>query len=99
MGKNTPLLREIINVLTDHVFDAPLALRTLEEHFQDRLIVNAGDIQTVKAEAKQLRLRVEQEEYPPVLDYIAHLDCRPHDRPTGPRAGGCRGHSCGGEYR
>ena len=65
MGRNTFLLREIINVLTDQVFNAPLALRTLEQHFQDRLIVNVGNTTTIKAAAKQLRL---------VLDYIGQQD-------------------------
>ena len=71
MGRNTPLLREIIEVLADQVFNKEQALHDLEDHFDHRLLVNAGDVQTVALYAEQLRLRVAREECDVVLDYIA----------------------------
>jgi len=71
MGRNTPLLREIINVLADQVFNKEQALHDLERHFSTRLLVDAGNVNTIKSAAKQLRLRVEKEECPLVLDDIA----------------------------
>ena len=67
MGRNTPLLREIINVL--HLPSDALA--HLERHFEHRLILDAGNTQTVGDCALRLRLRVELDERLAVLDYIA----------------------------
>ena len=67
MGRNTSLLKEIVNVLslpTD-------ALDQLEQHFDHRLILDAGNVNTIEAAAQQLRLRVSREECPLVLDYMA----------------------------
>ena len=67
MGRNTQLLEEIINVLSL----SPEHLAQLEHHFNTRLLVDVGDVSSIEAHAKTLRLRVEKEEYPLVLDYIA----------------------------
>jgi len=67
MGRNAPLLSEIIEVLQlPHD-----ALAHLERHFNDRLILDAGNTSTIEAHAKTLRLRVEPDERLAVLDYIA----------------------------
>jgi len=67
MGRNTRLLREIIEVLSlPHD-----ALVHLERHFDHRLILDAGNVDVVAELAAQLRLRVASEECPLVLDYIA----------------------------
>ena len=47
--RNTPVLREIIAVLSAELDDAPNALDRLENHFHDRLIVDAGNVATVSA--------------------------------------------------
>ncbi len=67
MGRNTKLLQEIIEVLSL----SPEHLVHLERHFDHRLILDAGNVHTIEAHAKALRLRVETEECPLVLDYIA----------------------------
>jgi hypothetical protein len=67
MGKNTQILEEIINVL--HL--PPEHLAHLEQHFDHRLILDVGNVDSIATHAKQLRLRVEKEECPLVLDYIA----------------------------
>ena len=67
MGRNTTLLREIVNVLSL----TPEHLAHLERHFNDRLILDVGNVDTVATYAEQLRLRVEKVECPLVLDYIA----------------------------
>jgi hypothetical protein len=71
MGRNTQTLEEIINLLTGQLPDRNTALEQLEQHFSTRLLVDAGDAHTIEAYAKTLRLRVEKEELPLVLDYIA----------------------------
>ena len=71
MGRNTPLLKEIIEVLSDQVFNKETALHDLEQHFSTRLILDAGNVDTIITHAKQLRLRVESHELGAVLDYIA----------------------------
>jgi hypothetical protein len=72
MGRNTHLLREIIEVLADQVFNKDTALRDLDRRFNTRLIIDAGNVDTIQKHAKKLRLRVEKEELPLVLDYIAN---------------------------
>jgi len=67
MGRNTNILGEIVEVLQlPHD-----ALAHLERHFNDRLILDAGNTSTIEAHAKTLRLRVEPDERLAVLDYIA----------------------------
>jgi len=67
MGRNTPLLKEIVNVLSL----PPDALEQLEHHFATRLIFDAGSVDTIEAAAKQLRLSITKDECSMVLDYIA----------------------------
>ena len=67
MGRNTNILGEIIEVLSL----TPEHLARLEGHFDHRLILDAGNTQTVVDCARQLRLRVEADERHAVLDYIA----------------------------
>ena len=67
MGRNNKILEEIVNVL--HLPHD--ALVHLEHHFDRRLILDAGNVDTITTHAKHLRLRVEKEELPLVLDYIA----------------------------
>jgi len=67
MGRNTNILEEIVNVL--HLPHD--ALVHLERHFDHRLIIDAGKVDNIEAHAKTLRLRVEKDERPLVLDYIA----------------------------
>ena len=55
----------------DQLFNKETALRELEEHFCTRLILDAGNVDTIELYAKQLRLRVEKGECGAVLDYIA----------------------------
>ena len=71
MGRNTPTLTEVVNVLADQLFNRDKALVELEEHYRNALLVNAGDVDVVSAFATQLRLRVTSEECQDVLDYIA----------------------------
>jgi hypothetical protein len=67
MGRNTQILEEIVNVLRlSH-----LSLEVLEEHFKQRLLVDAGDVDTIITHAQHLRLRVEKDECGAVLDYLA----------------------------
>ena len=67
MGRNTQILEEIINVLSL----PPDALAQLQHHFNHRLILDAGNVDTIEQAAKKLRLRVTREECSDVLDYIA----------------------------
>jgi len=71
MGRNTPTLTEVVNVLADQLFNRDQALVELEEHYRNALLVNAGDVDVVSAFATQLRLRVASEECGAVLDYMA----------------------------
>ena len=69
MGRNTQILEHIINVLTPP--DKASALAQLEEHFKDRYLVDAGDVQFTASAAEQLRLNITTEECSMVLNYIA----------------------------
>jgi hypothetical protein len=71
MGRNTAILTEIIKVLGDRIVDKEASLIQLEEHFMDRLIVDAGNTETVATFARRLRLRVAPDERQAILDYIA----------------------------
>jgi hypothetical protein len=67
MGRNTRILEEIVNVLSL----TPEHLVHLERHFDHRLILDAGNTETVGDFARRLRLRVAPDERQLVLDYIA----------------------------
>jgi hypothetical protein len=67
MGRNTQILEEILNVLSL----PPEHLVQLEHHFQHRLILDVGNIDTIMAHSSELRLRITGEECLAVLDYIA----------------------------
>ena len=71
MGRNTPILQEIINSLSTELDDPAYALDQLENHFQHRLLVDAGNVAIVGEYAEQLRLRISEDERSTVLDYIA----------------------------
>ncbi len=47
------------------------ALNRLENHFHDRLLVNAGNVFTIGKYAEQLRLQITEDERSIVLDYIS----------------------------
>ena len=70
MGRNTPILQEIITTLETELDDSEHALRQLEDHFHDRLLVDAGNVSTVGTYAEQLRLRITDDERSVLLDYI-----------------------------
>jgi precorrin isomerase len=69
--RNTPILQEIIEVLSTEIDDEPYAIDQLESHFQHRLLVDAGDVALVAALSEQLRLNISTEECSTVLDEIA----------------------------
>ena len=71
MGRNTPILQEIINTLTTELDDPTYALDSLEAHFHDRLLVDVGNVFTTGEYAEQLRLNISEEECSRVLDYVA----------------------------
>ena len=71
MGRNTPILQEIISVLDAELDDPAYALDLLESRFQTRLLLDVGNINTVGNYAEQLRLRITEDECSTVLDYIA----------------------------
>jgi hypothetical protein len=69
--RNTPVLREIVDVLFTEVDDQTIALTRLEHHFRDRLLVDAGNVAAVGTYAEELRLRITEDERSTVLDHIA----------------------------
>ena len=69
--RNTPVLREIVDILFTDLDEQATALNRLENHFHDRLLVDAGNVATVGEYAEQLRLRITEDERSSVLDYIA----------------------------
>ena len=69
--RNTPVLREMVDVLYTEVDEQTAALVRLEHHFRDRLLVDAGNVAAVTIYAEQLRLRITEDERSTVLDYIA----------------------------
>ena len=69
--RNTPILQEITDVLFTDVDEQTTALNRLENHFHDRLLVDAGSVVIVGEYAEQLRLRITEDERATVLDYIA----------------------------
>ena len=70
MGRNTLILKEIVEVISPQLSLKEYALHVLEDHFHDRLLVDVGDVNTVGEYAKQLRLDITEEERSIVLDYI-----------------------------
>lgn len=68
--RNTPVLREVITVLTPYVTTPTDALDTLETHFQSRLIADAGSVASVRSSAIQLRLSITDDECAVVLDEV-----------------------------
>ena len=71
MGRNTPILQEITDVLFTDLDEEATVLNRLETHFHDRLLVDVGDIDIVGEYAEQLRLNITEDERSTVLDYIA----------------------------
>ena len=69
--RNTPVLREVAEVLGSQLSYAQYALNTLERHFANRLIVDAGNVALVGTHAEQLRLQISEQECSTVLDHIA----------------------------
>ncbi|MEA3213247.1 MAG: hypothetical protein QOE70_6304 [Chthoniobacter sp.] len=69
--RNTGLLVEVLSVIDHLIADHDTALTTLENHFQDRYILDAGNVDDVADFATELRLDITEEERGTVLDYIA----------------------------
>ena len=69
--RNTPAFTQIVQALTYSMPVSEVALRLLEEHFENDLLVIVGNIQTIENAAKELRLDISKEECARVLDYIA----------------------------
>ena len=70
MGRNTPILQEITDVLFVGVDEQATALNRLEHHFRERLLVDVANVNTVTEYAEQLRLKITDDERSTVLDYI-----------------------------
>ena len=68
--RNTAVLREIVDVLFTEVDGQSAALNRLEQHFRDRLVLDAGNVAAVSEYAEQLRLRITEGERATVLDHI-----------------------------
>ena len=68
--RNTPVLSQVIEALDGLLISSPHALARLERHFENSLLVVAGDVQTVAAHAEKLRLAVITTECGLVLDHI-----------------------------
>lgn len=72
MGRNTPLLEEICKVLP--LSDKADAITRLENHFRDKLIAVAGDINLVAPLAAGVRLWIDRHECSAVLAEITAGD-------------------------
>ena len=70
--RNTAVLTTIIETLGDLVSSPPQALARLEQHFENALLINAGDINDVARHAEKLRLAIITSECGLVLDHIGH---------------------------
>lgn len=66
--RNTPVLNQILEALD---ISTPHALTRLEENFKDSLLVVAGDLKLVAAQAETLRLAITTHECGLVLDHLA----------------------------
>ena len=71
MGRNTLILKEIVETISPQLSLKEYALRQLEDHFHDRLLVDVGNVFTIGEYAEQLRLNITEDERSVVLDYIA----------------------------
>jgi hypothetical protein len=72
--RNTSVLKQIIEALGDPLkITEPDALKRLEDHFRDSLLVVAGTTQTVATHAEELRLAITTHECGLVLDHLAPL--------------------------
>lgn len=69
--RNTPVLRELVEVLFNEVDEQTTALAQLEHHFRDRSLVNAGNVVTVGTYTEELRLSITEDERATILDHIA----------------------------
>ena len=69
--RNTPVLNQIIEALDDLLVSSPHALARLERHFENSLLVVAGDVKQVAEHAEKLRLAVITSECGMVLDHLA----------------------------
>lgn len=67
---NALVLREIIDVLFTDLDGQATAFKRLENHFQERLLIDVGNVNTVGVYAEQLRLSITEDERSTVLDYI-----------------------------
>ena len=74
--RNTPVLTQVIETLGDLLISSPHALARLERHFENSLIIVAGDVNQVAEHAEKLRLAVITSECGLVLDHIGrtHFD-------------------------
>ncbi|MHA3771616.1 hypothetical protein ACXR0O_08775 [Verrucomicrobiota bacterium sgz303538] len=70
--RNTVVLQQVIEVLGDQLPAPENVLARLEEHFQDSLLIVAGNVTQVAEYAEQLRLAITTPECGLVLDYVAH---------------------------
>lgn len=68
--RNTGILSEIITVLGDLVPMPAKALKRLEKHYKDQLLVNAGSTAFILESAEQLRLAIIPPEAAQVLNHI-----------------------------
>jgi hypothetical protein len=72
--RNTKLIKQIVKALGNIVTDESSAVRVLEHHYRHHLLVNVGGIEDIMRLAKELRLRIDNdEEAADVLDYIEGL--------------------------
>ena len=71
MGRNTPILKEIVEIISPQLYLKEHAFYVLEAHFHDRLLMDVGNVTTVASAATQLRLNITQQECSLVLDYVA----------------------------
>jgi hypothetical protein len=71
MDRNHMLIEQFVKALGTLVTDEQAAVRVLENHFQQYLVVNFGSVEHVAQFAQALRLHVTSKECSEVLDYIA----------------------------
>ncbi len=68
--RNTGILNEIIYHLGSLVINQPEALAQLKNAFKGKLLIVAGNVETVAKHAEELRLAIDTTECETVLDYI-----------------------------
>ena len=69
--RNTAVLTQIIEALGDLLISSPHALARLERHFENSLLVVAGDVNLIASQAEELRLAIITTECGAVLDHLA----------------------------